>query len=196
MRRIPLFATVLVGLAVATMVALGLWQLERKHWKDALLERYAAASGNRGEVPFPRTSGEREAALYRRSSVECLRVDGRQAVSGRNAAGEAGWAYTVRCALRGGGEATVVLGWSHRPGDVEWNQGHVSGVIGPGADGDVRLITEPPQAGLAANATPDPREVPNNHLSYAVQWFLFAICATVIYALAVWKRLAGNRSTG
>lgn len=196
MKRIPLFATLLVGLAVVTMVALGLWQLDRKHWKDALVERYAAASGNRDEVAFPQTKAEREAALYRKSSVECLRVESRQAISGRNAAGEAGWAYTVRCALRGGGGATVVLGWSRRPGDADWSEGPVSGVIGPGADGEVRLIAAPPLAGLAANATPDPREVPNNHLSYAVQWFLFAICAAVIYALAVWKRLAGSRSTG
>jgi surfeit locus 1 family protein len=30
--------------------------------------------------------------------------------------------------------------------------------------------------------------VPNNHLSYAVQWFLFAAIASVIYVLAVRRR--------
>ncbi|NBO00626.1 MAG: hypothetical protein EBV21_04095 [Betaproteobacteria bacterium] len=35
-------------------------------------------------------------------------------------------------------------------------------------------------------------DLPNNHLSYAVQWFLFAFVALVIYALAVRKRLAGQ----
>jgi surfeit locus 1 family protein len=35
---------------------------------------------------------------------------------------------------------------------------------------------------------PDPRDLPNNHFSYAVQWFLFAATALVIYGIAVWKR--------
>lgn len=196
MRRIPVIPTIIVALAIATMIGLGLWQLDRKHWKDALVERYAAAPTNQTEIAFPRSPDARESALYRRSAIECLRVINQQAVSGRNAAGAAGWAYTARCMLRDGGEATVVLGWSRQPGDAVWNGGAVSGVIGPGADGEVRLIAVPPLAGLEANAPPDPREVPNNHLSYAVQWFLFAICAAVIYVLAVWKRLAGNRSNG
>jgi surfeit locus 1 family protein len=37
-----------------------------------------------------------------------------------------------------------------------------------------RLVADPPLAGLAANAAPDPSDIPNNHLAYAVQWFLFA----------------------
>ena len=48
--------------------------------------------------------------------------------------------------------------------------------------------TAPPQAGLTQLAAPDPRDVPNNHLSYAVQWFLFAVTALVIYGLALRKR--------
>jgi surfeit locus 1 family protein len=40
-----------------------------------------------------------------------------------------------------------------------------------------------------ANARPDPNDIPNNHLAYAVQWFLFAGVALVIYALAVRKRM-------
>ena len=31
--------------------------------------------------------------------------------------------------------------------------------------------------------------MPNNHLAYAVQWFLFALTALVIYAIALRKRL-------
>jgi surfeit locus 1 family protein len=30
--------------------------------------------------------------------------------------------------------------------------------------------------------------VPNNHLSYAIQWFFFATTAVVIYVLALRKR--------
>ena len=69
-----------------------------------------------------------------------------------------------------------------------WSGGAVTGVIAPGP----RLVADPPLAGLQANARPDPSDLPNNHLSYAVQWFLFAGVALVIYVLAVRKRLAGD----
>ena len=54
---------------------------------------------------------------------------------------------------------------------------------------DFHIVANPPLAGLQPNATPDPRDIPNNHFSYAVQWFLFAGVALVIYALALRKRL-------
>ena len=65
------------------------------------------------------------------------------------------------------------------------------GFVAPGADDEVRLIASPPMAGLAANARSDPRDMPNNHLAYAVQWFIFAAMAAVIYVLAVRKRMVG-----
>lgn len=60
----------------------------------------------------------------------------------------------------------------------------VDGVIAPGP----RLVADPAAAGLVPLAKPDPRDLPNNHLSYAVQWFLFALTALVIYALALRRR--------
>jgi surfeit locus 1 family protein len=39
-------------------------------------------------------------------------------------------------------------------------------------------------------ARPNPDDVPNNHMAYAVQWFLFAAAAAVIYLLALRKRQA------
>ncbi len=193
-KRIPLVATVVVVIAIAIMITLGVWQLQRMHWKDALLIRYSSAANDMAEVPFPRTAADREAVLYRRSQVVCHTILSQMAVSGRNAQGQAGWAQTVRCGQANGSEATVVLGWSRQPIAVSWGGGTVTGVIGPGAGGEVRLIAAPPLAGLEANALPDPRELPNNHLSYAVQWFLFAGTAAIIYAIALWKRLAGSGS--
>ena len=49
-------------------------------------------------------------------------------------------------------------------------------------------MATPPLAGLEANAIPDPSEIPNNHFAYAIQWFLFAATALVIYTLALMKR--------
>lgn len=194
-KRIPLVATAVVVVAIAIMIGLGLWQLQRMHWKDALLARYSSATRDMAEVAFPQSATQREELLYRRSRFSCGTVLGQVAVSGRNAQGQAGWAQTVRCRqTNGGGEATIVLGWSRQPATASWSGGTVIGVIGPGASGDVRLIAAPPLAGLEANALPDPRELPNNHLSYAVQWFLFAATAAIIYAIALWKRLAGSGS--
>ena len=65
------------------------------------------------------------------------------------------------------------------------------GIITARGKHDVRLVADPPVAGLAANARPDPQDIPNNHFSYAVQWFLFAATALVIYGLALRKRLWG-----
>ena len=47
---------------------------------------------------------------------------------------------------------------------------------------------DPALGGLEANALPDPSDLPNNHLSYAVQWFAFALTALVIYAMVLRRR--------
>ena len=154
------------------MLALGVWQLERREWKEALIARYERAGTMSSAAVWPRSLEERERALFRHTQVLCGRVLSQGAIAGRNLAGETGWAQTARCALDGGGEAL--------------------GVVAPGAGDAVRLIAAPPLAGLAPLARPDPRDVPNNHLAYAVQWFLFAAIAAVIYALALRKRLAAG----
>jgi len=80
-----------------------------------------------------------------------------------------------------------VLGWSRLPTAAGgWSGGEVHGVIAPGP----RLVASPPLAGLDANAVPDPADIPNNHFAYAIQWFVFAATALVIYALALRKRRA------
>jgi cytochrome oxidase assembly protein ShyY1 len=181
MRRIPVFATIVVLAAVGLMVALGFWQLRRLHQKEGLLAHYAAAKGNPAPVAWT-AKGPGDDLLYRRSHLSCASVGARSGIAGRNAAGESGIAQTACCALAGGGTALVVMGWSQQPLAGEgWKGGTVTGVIAPGP----RLVADPPVAGLQANAIPDPSELPNNHLSYAGQWFLFAATALVIYVLAL-----------
>ncbi|MDE8652929.1 SURF1 family protein [Novosphingobium album (ex Liu et al. 2023)] len=185
MRRVPVFATLLVLAAVATMIALGFWQIRRLHEKEALLAHYAAAQATSAEVPWPADAQAAQAALYRHARVLCGKVLDRTSIAGRSARGEAGVAQVADCALPGGGTARVVLGWSRQPAaGLGWQGGEVRGILAPGP----RLVADPPLAGLEANAPPDPAEIPNNHLAYAVQWFLFALTALVIYALALRKR--------
>lgn len=185
-RRVPVFATLVVLAAVASMIALGFWQLRRLEWKETLLARYHRAEAMNADAAWPRDAQAAEAVLYRHATLDCQSAGSPASVAGRDAHGRAGVAHVVTCALEGGGAARVVLGWSRDPAAVGWSGGRVQGIIAPGP----RLVASPPLAGLEANARPDPASVPNNHLSYAVQWFLFAATALVIYALALRKRLA------
>lgn len=185
-RRLPVIPTLIVLAAVAVMIRLGFWQIERMHQKDALLTRYAQAPAVSAEVPFPSTEQAAETVLYRRSRIACRTVAGITAKAGHNGRGEAGQAQYADCRLPNGSAVQVVLGWSRAPAAPVWAGGEVSGIIAPGP----RLVADPPLAGLEANAAPNPADLPNNHWSYAVQWFLFALVALVIYGIAVRKRLA------
>jgi surfeit locus 1 family protein len=187
-RRLPVLPTLLVLAAAGIMIRLGFWQIDRLHQKEALLARYAAAQAMSADVPFPQSTAAAEAVLYRHARVDCREVTEATAKAGSNAKGKVGLAHYARCNLTGGGKADVVLGWSQDPAERDWRGGEVMGVIAPGP----RLVADPPLAGLEANARPDPADIPNNHFSYAVQWFLFAATALVIYALAVRKRLRGK----
>lgn len=210
LKRIPVIPTLIVLIAVGIMIWLGFWQLDRMHQKQTLLVRYAAArqlpSFNLERLPYdPRT------LLYRRVSFNCHRIEGGSDLAGRNAKGEVGWAHTASCSTiepdltgpdrtrldgRKLAELNVVIGWSKDPRNVAWAGGAVTGTIAPGAGAAIRVIADPPLAGLAANARPDPADLPNNHLSYAVQWFLFALTALAIYGLALRKRLAAPGVAG
>ncbi|KQM18451.1 SURF1 family protein [Novosphingobium sp. Leaf2] len=184
MRRIPILPSVLVLVAVAIMVSLGVWQLHRLDEKEALLAHFAAARVNPAPVAWS-AAGVSNDLLYRRATLTCAKVTARSSMAGRNASDQPGVAQTAQCLIDGGGKALVVLGWSVNPlTKVDWNGGVVTGTIAPGP----RLVADPPLGGLAANALPDPSEIPNNHFSYAIQWFLFAITAVVIYVIALRKR--------
>ncbi len=192
LRRIPVVATTLVLLAVAAMIALGFWQLRRLAWKESLIAKYTASERFSAEVPFPRDAAARDAAMYRFSSFDCARVVSLSEHAGRSAGDQSGWAHVATCEVAGGGRAEAVLGWSRDPAPVAWRGGEVRGFIGPGRGAPLRVVAVPPLAGLEAMAHPDPRDIPNNHLSYAVQWFLFAATALAIYAIALRRRLRAD----
>ena len=188
-RRVPIFATLVVVAAVATMIALGVWQLQRLAGKEALLARYARTETMSSSVPWPRDAESAEAALFRHAQIACDRVLSQGATAGHNQAGTTGWAQIARCAIDGGGEATVALGWTQAPLIQPWAGGKIEGLVAPGEGGSVRLIAGKPPAGMQPLARPDPRDVPNNHFAYAIQWFLFAGVAAAIYAIALWRRM-------
>lgn len=184
MRRVPILPTIIVLIAVGVMIRLGLWQMDRLHEKEAMLARYSAAQASGTELPFPTNPDDVDAALYHRSTVACLLAASPTSRSGRNARGDAGIAQVVTCKTANGADVEVVLGVAQTPAIVAWRGGTVTGWIAPGP----KLLADPPQAGLAASARPDPNDIPNNHLAYAGQWFFFAVIALLIYAIALRKR--------
>ena len=193
-KRLPILPTVVVLIAVGIMVRLGFWQIDRMHQKQALLVRYAAAERFSADVPPSQFSGDRDAILYRHTAFACDHVTSRSAIAGLSAAGASGIAHTVQCQADADSTAvpvTVTLGWSINPAPPAWDGGEVAGTIAPMGKAGVRVVADPPLAGLQPNARPDPKDLPNNHWSYAIQWFLFAATALVIYGLALRKRLRG-----
>jgi surfeit locus 1 family protein len=187
-RRLPLLPTLIVAAAVAAMISLGVWQLRRLQWKEALLARYHQAQTMNSDVPWPRNKAAMEEALFRHSSVTCERVLGMRGTAGTNAQGDSGMAWIADCEVDGGGKAEVAIGWARPPREHTWSGGTVSGLIGPGGKYSGMLYAAQSPPGLQPLAPPDPASVPNNHLSYAIQWFFFAATAIVIYLLALRKR--------
>ncbi len=192
-RRWPVVPTLIVLAAAAVMVGLGVWQLQRAEWKADLKARYAAALASDSMRPFPADDGGafKEEDLFHATAFDCTEVLDRQAIAGRNAEDRAGFAQIVRCQT-GRGPAYVKLGWSDRPEFADYHGGVVTGLITPGGVDGARVQADPPLAGLEPLATPDPADLPDNHLAYAGQWFFFAATALVIYALALRKRRRGR----
>lgn len=189
MKRWPVIPTLIVGVAVAVMVMLGVWQLHRADWKTHLLADYAAAAG-KPPVEWPTKPDTADLPLYRKSSLDCRQVTGWRSVSGRNAADVPGYVHIATCMIVGSEDATaqVVTGWSAGPDHPRWSGGVVRGTIAPDARHGLKLVADTPVPGFATLQPPSLDDIPNNHMAYAVQWFLFALVACVIYVLALRRR--------
>lgn len=182
--RIPLIPTVIVAAAIATMVALGFWQLGRMDEKAALIARAEQSLAMSAEVEYPRDPDALEGVLYRRTTIECVEIEGVTTVAGTSQRGEKGVAQRASCSLADGTRLRIDLGFSRNPAPVDWGGGTVRGTIAPGG----RIVAAENVAGLELLAPPDPRDLPDNHLAYAGQWFFFALTALVIYVLALRRR--------
>ena len=202
-RRFPLFASFIVAAAVLVMIGLGIWQLQRRGEKEAMLA-LASANPARPSISFPIMPPIPAELLFRRSSIHCLHVIGWQTEAGRAADGSIGYRYIARCSTGAEGPGLLVaLGVAKQPDlKLGWKGGQVRGWISEEPDHRTllsrfatnalplrpMLIAERAPEGLKAVAPPSAKDVPNNHLAYAVQWFFFAAVAVLIYALALRKR--------
>ena len=73
-RRWPIIPTIIVLCAVATMIALGVWQLQRKAEKEALIALYDRNMAMSSLVTYPKLPPVSDTMLFRKSSVVCLEV--------------------------------------------------------------------------------------------------------------------------
>lgn len=205
--RWPLIPTLLVAAAVATMIALGVWQLGRKGEKEAMIALHQRNIVMSSDVAFPELGPVDPALYYRRSAITCLEVARVIQRGGRDAKGASTYQMIADCRTGAEGPGALVsIGTDPDPArKLSWQGGTVRGIIIPGPEqpglierlsgtatpARAMLLADPPVAGWAASARPTPEDAPNNHLAYAVQWFLFAGAAAVIYVLALRKRLRG-----
>jgi cytochrome oxidase assembly protein ShyY1 len=194
MKRVPIFATIVVLAAVATMIGLGIWQLERARWKQGLVEQYAAAQ-KLPPIAFPTAPSTGPLPLFRWATGICLKPVASRAIAGENRQGESGYAHIVKCSTGAEGPGMAVdIGWSKDP-NAKWNWagGPVTGVIVPDRLQRIRLVAASSPAGLQPSAPPTLESVisvtPAGHRFYAFQWFFFAAIALLIYILALRKRL-------
>jgi cytochrome oxidase assembly protein ShyY1 len=190
-RRVPLLPTVLVAAAIATMIGLGIWQLHRATWKEGLLATYRTAQGQPG-IAYPTFPTKGDPPYFRKATGHCLDIVGWRSVAGQNLKGESGYARLADCRTGAEGPGMVVVaGWSKDPNAAStWKGGIVEGVIGPDQLNRLRLVSSTGLGGLEASAPPSLESIPNNHRVYAVQWFMFAAIALVIYVLALRKQWA------
>lgn len=204
MKRLPVVATIVVVIAIAVMIALGVWQLKRAGEKEALLAHYVA---NLGKPPmaFPKLGPVSADAMFRKSTATCLSVVKWRVEAGQTPTGQPGYRQIAECRTGAEGPGLLAdMGLTADPKFVpKWTGGPVEGlittepnhtsviamVLGKGPVLRPMLVADLPAPGLAASMPPSPDNVPNNHRAYAVQWFIFAALALVIYGLAVRKRL-------
>lgn len=207
MRRIPVLPTLVVGIAVAAMIALGLWQLRRAEWKEHLLATYRASRGASDLYGIPAGMSPDDLA-FRHAHILCRVASAPTLLGGSDANGRPGFRNIVGCGLIDGRTIMADLGWSSvgdrpaMPGIGQRIEGRgllipdevlARRVLGDRPGGlPLLMVLDGGAPGLQASIPPSIETIPNNHRSYAVQWFLFAGVALVIYAIALSKRSRGR----
>ncbi|HEX8513695.1 MAG TPA: SURF1 family cytochrome oxidase biogenesis protein [Allosphingosinicella sp.] len=204
--RFPLIPTILVAAAVATMIALGIWQLGRAGEKKAL-QRQFERNFALPAMALPPGAVADETLLYRRATAFCLEVTNWRTAGGKAASGRGGTRFMAECRTGAEGPGFVAeMGVSADPkAKPDWKGGEVTGRIvaeprsgglfdrlaGKSPPPRPMIVAEKPAPGLGASAAPA-AEAPNNSLAYAFQWFFFATAAAGIYLLALRKRDRGR----
>ncbi len=211
---------------VLILLALGIWQVQRLHWKEGLIAQRDAAVVA-APIALPQTMAEARADEFRHVVADgAFQNDKELFLAATSDSGEAG--YQVVTPLKMTDGRTIFVNRGFIPLELKdpakRAAGQLSGpqrVVGllrvppaekpsfflPNNRPDLNLwfwvdlpamarqdgIADPPPFYIDADKTPNPGgwpkggitvlDLPNNHLQYAITWFLLAIALAVIYVL-------------
>ena len=219
--------------ALAVLVGLGVWQIERLEWKEGLIAKIETRSKGPA-ISLEEAAvmaGEGQDLSYYRVRVEGRFQHDKERYLFGVSDGEAGWHVITPLKTEDGELVLIDRGFvpsdfkdpsTRAEGQVE-NEVTVTGIVRmPDTQGTFTPDNEPeanqwfwrdlnamtqsmfPEipGGLAPfflEAEKDQvpggwpeggqtrLEIPNNHLQYAITWFLLAACLLVIYGVYVWK---------
>jgi len=208
-RRTDALALVLAVAVAVGCVFLGRWQLSRLRERRALNDGIRA----RGELPVVTLTGSEsfDSMQWRRvRAVGVYDYRDERVWTGRTLEGTPGVALLTPLRVTGGGVVLVDRGWvpspdaSHIDG-AQWREGDSVEVAGlavplPGSPPSFAVEDTIPPKGRAAGAGPwrwPPPELSEGpHLSYAIQWFSFAVIILVGSTVLYVKRGRDGRTHG
>ena len=202
MIRLPIIPTIIVAAAVAMMISLGFWQLRRADEKAGMLAAYRAAATLPAldlDPLIDRPAAELPPFAFRRVLITCRAIDAKPDLrGGRSQDGAGGYSYFLPCRPGASGLAgrlRINAGWAAMPdGDLRLSlDGIVAGQVGAvPPEGPITISSATAAGPLTPSTPPSIENIPNNHLSYALQWFLFAATAAIIYVLALRLKTRGK----
>jgi cytochrome oxidase assembly protein ShyY1 len=205
-KSVPLLPTLLVAVMVAVLAGLGVWQLQRREWKADLIAQLEAAQTLPllEPVDFQRAMQGDISVQYRRAKLPCSpgKVLPYDLKGGSSIGGKSGYLVLVSCRPnRQPPDIVAVAGWTKRAdaGRTEIIVDTVfKGLVIERPYGDApgrpqfMLIPDTAVPPLLPSRMPTPADLPDNHLSYAGQWFGLALVLVTIYALWLRRRLRGE----
>ena len=208
MKRVPIFATLIVALVFTALVSLGVWQLQRREWKRDLIAQLEAAPRLPLLEPadFTAAMNGTQSVQFRRAELPCSpgTVLPYDVKGGSSAGGDSGYMILVSCRPNHKPpDIVAVAGWTMRPDAVSVPisvDTVFTGLVIEHPYGDApgrpqfMLIPDTAVPPLAVSQMPDPGGLPDNHLSYAGQWFGLAGALVAIYGVWLRRRMvAGER---
>lgn len=206
-RRVPIVPTLVVAASVAALAGLGVWQLQRREWKAGLIAQLEAAQTLPLLEPadFQRAMNGEISVQYRRAELRCApgKVLPYDLKGGSSAGGKSGYLLLVSCRPnRKPPDIVAVAGWTKRPDAVRTEllvDTVFTGIVIERPYGDApdrpkfMLIPDTAVPPLLPSRVPTPADLPDNHLSYAGQWFGLAGVLVAIYSLWLRRRLRGEK---
>lgn len=203
MNRRLLLPTLIVAAMLATLVKLGLWQLDRRVWKHDLIAQLQAAPSQPllGPNDYYLAMIGKKSVQYRRAELPCtpgevLPYDLR---GGSSSTGDSGYLVLVSCRPNHKiPDIVAVAGWTQRPNaaavkvnvDTTFRGLIIENPYGTAPDRPkFMLIPDTAVPPLRVSQMPSPDDLPDNHLSYAGQWFGLAAALLAIYAIWLRRRL-------